>query len=91
LLFPSDVARLDGVGRTPITARNRALFDSGLFEWVRPKAGAVAFIKFKGPLTSEQLGEALAAEGVSIKPAYHRLAGLAGLTALLRLLTDRDL
>lgn len=42
-----------------------------LFTWVRPKAGAVAFIKFKGPLSSQQLGVQLAEEaGVSIKPAY---------------------
>lgn len=41
-----------------------------LFEWVRPKAGATAYIKFKGPLNSEQLGEKLANSGISIKPAY---------------------
>lgn len=40
------------------------------FEWVRPKAGAIAFIKFKGPLTSAQLGEQLAIAGIGIKPAY---------------------
>eukprot|EP01049_Picozoa_sp_SAG25_P002547 SAG25_NODE_135_length_14397_cov_89.177857_2_plen_110_part_00 len=43
---------------------------SDLFEWVRPKAGAVAFLKFKGPLSSEQLGAQLAQAGISIKPAY---------------------
>lgn len=43
---------------------------SDLFEWVRPNAGAIAFVKFKGPLTSEQLGEQLAKSGISIKPAY---------------------
>lgn len=43
---------------------------SDLFEWVRPKAGAIAFIKFKGPLTSTELGDELAREGISIKPAY---------------------
>ena len=43
---------------------------SDLFEWVRPTAGTVAFVKFKGPLTSEKLGEQLAKEGISIKPAY---------------------
>jgi aspartate/methionine/tyrosine aminotransferase len=32
-----------------------------LFEWVRPKAGAIAFIRFKGPLSSSELGEHLAA------------------------------
>lgn len=41
-----------------------------LFEWVRPQAGAVAFLRFKGPLTSEQLGRQLAAAGIGIKPAY---------------------
>ena len=29
---------------------------SDLFEWVPPKAGAVCFIKFKGPLSSEEFG-----------------------------------
>jgi len=43
---------------------------SDWFEWVPPKAGAVAFIKFKGPLTSSELGEELAKSGISIKPAY---------------------
>ena len=41
-----------------------------LFEWVHPNAGAIAFVKFKGPLTSEELGERLAESGISIKPAY---------------------
>lgn len=40
------------------------------FEWVHPKAGAIAFVKFKGPLTSEQLGDQLASSGIGIKPAY---------------------
>eukprot|EP00322_Chrysochromulina_rotalis_P018361 CAMPEP_0115849536 /NCGR_PEP_ID=MMETSP0287-20121206/11501_1 /TAXON_ID=412157 /ORGANISM="Chrysochromulina rotalis, Strain UIO044" /LENGTH=398 /DNA_ID=CAMNT_0003303509 /DNA_START=1 /DNA_END=1197 /DNA_ORIENTATION=+ len=43
---------------------------SDLFEWVRPQAGAVAFIRFKGPLTSNELGEQLAKAGIGIKPAY---------------------
>jgi len=43
---------------------------SDLFEWVRPTASTVGFVKFKGPLTSEELGEQLAQAGVSIKPAY---------------------
>ena len=43
---------------------------SELFEWVRPKAGATAFIRFTGPLTSEELGAALTAAGIGIKPAY---------------------
>ncbi|HRW30243.1 MAG TPA: hypothetical protein P5227_09620, partial [Emcibacteraceae bacterium] len=40
------------------------------FEWVRPVAGAIAYMKFKGPLSSEELGEQLAEHGISIKPAY---------------------
>jgi len=43
---------------------------SDLFEWVRPNAGAVAYVKFKGPLTSDELEEQLAKSGISIKPAY---------------------
>lgn len=43
---------------------------SDFFEWVRPNAGAIAFMKFKGPLNSDQLGEKLAKSGISIKPAY---------------------
>lgn len=59
-----------------IIRHNKALLDnfvekySDLFEWVRPNAGAIAYMKFKGPLTSEELGEKLAAAGISIKPAY---------------------
>ena len=41
-----------------------------LFEWVRPNAGAIAFVRFKGPLTSDELGIQLAESGISIKPAY---------------------
>eukprot|EP00978_Attheya_sp_CCMP212_P027515 scaffold92173_cov48-Attheya_sp.AAC.1 len=40
------------------------------FEWTPPVSGAIAFVKFKGPLTSEELGEKLAAAGISVKPAY---------------------
>ena len=43
---------------------------SDLFEWVRPTASTVGFVKFKGPLTSEELGEQLAVAGISIKPTY---------------------
>jgi aspartate/methionine/tyrosine aminotransferase len=43
---------------------------SDLFEWVRPKAGAVAYVKFTGPMTSDELGEQLSKSGISIKPAY---------------------
>ena len=41
------------------------------FEWKRPNAGAIAFVKCKLPgITSEELGNQLAATGISIKPAY---------------------
>jgi len=40
------------------------------FEWIRPNAGAIGFVKFKGPLSSEELGEQLAKSSISIKPAY---------------------
>jgi aspartate/methionine/tyrosine aminotransferase len=40
------------------------------FEWIRPTASTVGFIKFKGPLSTEELGEQLATAGISIKPAY---------------------
>ena len=43
---------------------------SDLFEWVRPTASTVAFVKFKGPFSSDELGEQLANAGISIKPAY---------------------
>tara|TARA_B110000208_G_scaffold159159_1_gene193665 strand:- start:690 stop:1730 length:1041 start_codon:yes stop_codon:yes gene_type:complete len=39
------------------------------FSWVQPKAGAIAFVKFNGPLTTEELGYELAEVGISIKPA----------------------
>lgn len=59
-----------------IIRRNLGLLDRfmeryrDLFEWSRPKAGAIAFIRFKGPLSSEEFGRLLAEAGVSIKPAY---------------------
>lgn len=59
-----------------IIRRNLALLDQffaaheDLFEWVRPKAGAIAFVRFKGPLSSEELGVELARVSISIKPAY---------------------
>jgi aspartate/methionine/tyrosine aminotransferase len=62
--------------RLNIIRRNLALLDkfladhSDLFEWVRPTAGAIAFVKFKGPLSSNELGDELAKSGISIKPAY---------------------
>ena len=44
--------------------------NSDLFEWIEPKAGAVAFVRFKGPLSTTELGEEMAKAGISIKPAY---------------------
>ena len=44
-----------------IIRRNKALLEgflstySELFEWVRPSAGAVGFVRFKGPLTSVRM------------------------------------
>jgi len=43
---------------------------SNYFEWVRPIASSVAFVRFKGPLSSDELGELLAKDGISIKPTY---------------------
>jgi aspartate/methionine/tyrosine aminotransferase len=40
------------------------------FSWVRPKAGAIAAVYFKGPWSSQELGEELAKFGISVKPAY---------------------
>ena len=41
-----------------------------IFEWIEPKAGAVGFVRFKGPLTTTELGEEMAKAGISMKPAY---------------------
>ena len=41
-----------------------------LFTWVPPRAGAIAAIRFLGPLSSADLGAELAGEGIGIKPAY---------------------
>jgi aspartate/methionine/tyrosine aminotransferase len=41
-----------------------------VFEWVRPIASTVGFVRFKGSLSSEELGEQVARDGISIKPAY---------------------
>ncbi len=62
--------------RMNIIRRNLALLDQFIedygdwFEWVRPNAGAIAFVKFKGPIKSDALGDQLAQSGISIKPAY---------------------
>lgn len=63
--------------RRSIIRHNKALLQDvieskypDLFEWRRPNAGAIGFVKFKGPLTTLELGNLLAQHGVSIKPAY---------------------
>lgn len=63
--------------RRRILLRNRRALEtfvttrySEFFEWVPPNAGAIAFVRFKGPLTSEELGERLAEKSISVKPAY---------------------
>jgi len=63
--------------RRTIIRNNKALLQSFIeveysefFEWVRPNAGAIAFVKFKGPLNSLELGRLLAKRGISIKPSY---------------------
>lgn len=59
-----------------IIRRNKALVEefithySQWFEWKTPTAGAIGFVKFKGPMTSLELGDALQQAAVSIKPAY---------------------
>jgi aspartate/methionine/tyrosine aminotransferase len=61
--------------RLTIIKQNLALLDNffvdydDFFEWVRPNAGAIAYVKFKGPLCAEQLAEQLAVSGISVKPA----------------------
>ena len=44
--------------------------NADLFDWVPPTAGAIAALKFKGPLTTEELGAQLAEQGIGVKPAY---------------------
>ena len=69
--------------RDSILARNREIIRHNLglltefmekyaewFAWVPPTAGAIAFLQFKGPWTTERLGEELAKDSISIKPAY---------------------
>ena len=43
---------------------------SDFFDWVRPTASAVGFVRFKGPLSSDELGKLLAEDGISVKPTY---------------------
>ena len=65
------------IDRISIIRQNKAMLQDviettypDLFEWRRPNAGAIAFVRFKGPLTTLQLGDLLAKRGISIKPAY---------------------
>lgn len=39
-----------------------------LFEWVRPRAGGTGFVKFKGPLTGNELAARLLERGVLVFP-----------------------
>ena len=60
-----------GIIRRNLAIVERFLGDnSDLFSYVKPTAGCVLFVEFKGPLTSTALGDALANEGISIKPSY---------------------
>lgn len=63
--------------RLDVILSNKALLQyfiedrySEWFQWRRPNAGAIAFVKFNGPWTSAELGRHLAEAGISIKPAY---------------------
>jgi len=63
--------------RRDVILENKALLQdfienrySEWFRWRRPNAGAIAFVKFVGPWTSEKLGDHLAEAGISVKPAY---------------------
>ena len=60
-----------GIIRRNLEVVERFLGENGdLFSYVKPTAGCVLFVEFKGPLTSTALGDALANEGISIKPSY---------------------
>jgi aspartate/methionine/tyrosine aminotransferase len=39
-----------------------------LFEWVRPRAGGTGFVKFKGPLTGNELAARLLEHGILVFP-----------------------
>ena len=58
-----------------IIQRNLLLLDAFLedyadwFEWVRPKAGAIGFVRFKGPYSAAQLSRELADASIAVKPA----------------------
>jgi aspartate/methionine/tyrosine aminotransferase len=42
--------------------------NADLFEWVRPKAGGTGFVKFKGPLTANELAARLLERGILVFP-----------------------
>ena len=73
VLRASDVILDKNLG---ILRRNLSLLEAfvaryrDLFAWVKPRAGAIAALRFLGPMTSAELGKELAGEGISIKPAY---------------------
>ena len=62
--------------RREIILKNKALLKEfmekykDIFEWQEPNAGAITFVKFKGPHPADALGICLAEVGISIKPAY---------------------
>eukprot|EP00581_Thalassiosira_minuscula_P006710 CAMPEP_0183705932 /NCGR_PEP_ID=MMETSP0737-20130205/2888_1 /TAXON_ID=385413 /ORGANISM="Thalassiosira miniscula, Strain CCMP1093" /LENGTH=390 /DNA_ID=CAMNT_0025933199 /DNA_START=162 /DNA_END=1334 /DNA_ORIENTATION=- len=63
--------------RKEILLRNKAALQEFIenrykewFHWIRPNAGAIAFVKFKGPWSSVELGRHLAEASISMKPAY---------------------
>jgi aspartate/methionine/tyrosine aminotransferase len=47
-----------------------AYFDANqsLFEWVRPKAGGTGFVKFKGPISANELAEKLLQQDILVFP-----------------------
>jgi len=42
--------------------------NADLFEWVRPRAGGTGFVKFKGPLTANELADRLLERGILVFP-----------------------
>lgn len=63
--------------RRNIILKNKALLQNFIenkypqwFSWRRPNAGAIAFVEFKGPWSSEVLGDHLRKASISIKPTY---------------------
>ena len=58
-----------------IIARNLALlkqyFDlnSDLFDWIAPRAGGTGFVRFKGPITANQLAEQLLENEILVFPS----------------------